>query len=500
MQLFKNTPHPENITEQTLNSSFRLERDSLGELPVPENALYGVQTQRAVLNFPISCLRPWRAFIWSMATIKRAAAEVNRDLGLLDAGRANAIVQAAQEVIDGKWDDHFVIDPFQAGAGTSHNMNTNEVIANRATQILGGGLGEYLVHPNDHVNMAQSTNDTIPTAIRLGALWRLDELCQSLSDLAAALRQKASEFDGVVKSGRTHLQDAVPVRLGQEFGAYARAVERDAERIRRSAEGLRRLGIGGTAVGSGLNAHPEYHTRMVRRLSELTGLELRTSDDLFESMQSMADAADFSASLRTLAVTLTRIANDFRLLASGPSTGLDELRLPPVQPGSSIMPGKVNPVLAEMLNMAMFHVQGCDHTVALAAQAGQLELNVMMPIIAHNLFEAMQVTIGAVDAFTERCVLGLQANALKAEGWLAKNAIVVTALNPLIGYAAGAALVKAALAKNVSIREVALEKIEAGELMHRDEQRPVTPAEIDVALGDLRRLTEGGIAGGSGIA
>jgi len=217
-------------------------------------------------------------------------------------------------------------------------------------------------------------------------------------------------------------------------------------------------------------------------------------------MQSMADAADFSASLRTLAVTLTRIANDFRLLASGPSTGLDELRLPPVQPGSSIMPGKVNPVLAEMLNMAMFHVQGCDHTVALAAQAGQLELNVMMPIIAHNLFEAMQVTIGAVDAFTERCVLGLQANTLKAEGWLAKNAIVVTALNPLIGYAAGAALVKAALAKNVSIREVALEKIEAGELMHRDEQRPVTPAEIDAALGDLRRLTEGGIAGGSGIA
>jgi len=475
----------------------RIERDSLGEVEVPAQALYGVQTQRAVLNFPISGLKPWRAFIWSMATIKRAAAEVNRDLGLLDAGRADAIAQAAQEVIDGKWDDHFVVDPIQAGAGTSHNMNANEVIANRATQILGGGLGEYLVHPNDHVNMAQSTNDTIPTAIRLGALWRLDELLRALDELGAALRLKAAEFDEVVKSGRTHLQDAVPVRLGQEFGGYARAVERDAERIRRSAEGLRRLGIGGTAVGSGLNAHPEYHARMVRRLSELTGLELRTSDDLFESMQSMADAADFSASLRTLAVTLTRIANDFRLLASGPSTGLDELRLPPVQPGSSIMPGKVNPVLAEMLNMAMFHVQGCDHTVALAAQAGQLELNVMMPIIAHNLFEAMQVTIGAVRAFTDRCVRGLQANPLKAEGWLAKNAIVVTALNPLIGYAAGAALVKEALARNLAIREVALEKIAAGQLMHRDERRPVTPAEIDAALGDLRRLTEGGIVGGS---
>ena len=481
-----------------MQSLTRTERDSLGEVEVPLQALYGVQTQRAVLNFPISGLRPWRAFIWAMATIKCAAAEVNRDLGLLDGSHADAIVQAAQEVIDDRWDEQFVVDPFQAGAGTSHNMNTNEVIANRATQILGGDLGEYRVHPNDHVNMAQSTNDTIPTAIRLGALWRLDELLEAVSELSEALSQKAIEFDEIVKSGRTHLQDAVPLRLGQEFGAYARAVQRDGERIRRSAEGLCRLGIGGTAVGSGLNAHPEYHPRMVRRLSELTGLELSTSDDLFESMQSMADVADFSASLRTLAITLTRIANDFRLLASGPSTGLDELRLPAVQPGSSIMPGKVNPVLAEMLNMAMFHVQGCDHTVALAAQAGQLELNVMMPIIAHNLFEAMQVTIGAVRAFTDKCVRGLQANRTKAEGWLAKNAIVVTALNPLIGYAAGAALVKEALTRNLTVREVALEKVAMGKLDHRDEERPVTAAEIETALSDLRRLTEGGVFGGGG--
>ena len=481
-----------------MQSLTRTERDSLGEVEVPIQALYGVQTMRAVLNFPISGLRPWRAFIWAMATIKRAAAEVNRDLGLLDGSHADAIAQAAQEVIDGRWDEQFVVDPFQAGAGTSHNMNTNEVIANRATQILGGELGEYRVHPNDHVNMAQSTNDTIPTAIRLGALWRLDELLEAVSELSEALSQKAIEFDEIVKSGRTHLQDAVPLRLGQEFGAYARAVNRDGERIRRAAEGLRRLGIGGTAVGSGLNAHPEYHPRMVRRLSELTGLELSTSDDLFESMQSMADVADFSASLRTLAITLTRIANDFRLLASGPSTGLDELRLPAVQPGSSIMPGKVNPVLAEMLNMAMFHVQGCDHTVALAAQAGQLELNVMMPIIAHNLFEAMQVTIGAVRAFTDKCVRGLQANRTKAEGWLAKNAIVVTALNPLIGYAAGAALVKEALTRNLTVREVALEKVAMGKLDHRDEERPVTAAEIETALSDLRRLTEGGVFGGGG--
>ncbi len=478
-----------------VSGSFRVEKDSLGELHIPAEALYGAQTQRAVENFPVSGLHPWRAFVWSMATIKRAAAEVNRDLGLLDDERADAIIKAAQEVIDGKWDDQFVVDPFQAGAGTSHNMNVNEVIANRATLILGGRLGEYRVHPNDHVNMAQSTNDTIPTAIRLGCLWRLDELLTALDDLVTALDAKADEFDGILKSGRTHLQDAVPMRLGQEFSAYAMAVRRDAERIRRAAEGLRRLGIGGTAVGSGLNAHPQYHVRMVKKLSELTGLELHESDNLFESMQSMADAADFSASLRTLALTLIRIANDFRLLSSGPSTGLDEIRLPAVQPGSSIMPGKVNPVMAEMLDQAMFHVVGCDTTVALAAQAGQLELNVMMPVIAHNLFEMMQVTIGAVTAFTARAVQGVIANREKAEGWLAKNASVVTALNPLIGYAQGATLVKEALARDAAIKEVALEKAKNGALKHREEDRPVTMDEIEAALSDLRKLTDGGIVG-----
>ncbi len=259
----------------------------------------------------------------------------------------------------------FVVDPFQAGAGTSHNMNANEVIANRATQILGGNPGEYRVNPNDHVNMSQSTNDTIPTAIRLGALWRLDELLAAVDGLATALRQKSVEFDDIVKSGRTHLQDAVPIRMGQEFSGYAKAVERDAERIRRAAEGLRRMPIGGTATGTGLNAPPEYHARMVRRMTEISAIPLTESDNLFEGMQSLADVVDFSAALRTLAVTLVRIANDFRLLASGPSTGLDELRLPAVQPGSSIMPGKVNPVLAEMLDMAMFHVIGCDTTIAI---------------------------------------------------------------------------------------------------------------------------------------
>ena len=479
-----------------MTDATRVERDSLGEVHLPAEALYGAQTQRAVENFPISGLKPWRAFVWSMGMIKWAAAKVNGDLGLLDEERANAIIQAAQEVTQGNWDSQFVVDPFQAGAGTSHNMNTNEVIANRATQILGGKLGEYRVHPNDHVNMAQSTNDTIPTAIRLGCLWRLDELLNALKDLTSALEMKATEFDDIVKSGRTHLQDAVPVRLGQEFGAYTRAVERDSERILRSANGLRRLGIGGTAVGSGLNAHPEYSSRMVKKLSELTGLELESADNLFEAMQSMADMADFSSSLRTMALTLIRIANDFRLLSSGPSTGLDEIHLPAVQPGSSIMPGKVNPVMAEMLDMAMFHVVGCDTTLAMAVQAGQLELNVMMPIIAHSLFEAMQVSIGAIKAFTERAVRNLRANREQAEGWLEKNAIVVTALNPLIGYTQGAALVKEALARKITIREIAEEKAEAGLLKHRDQDQPVTPEEIMTALNDMRRLTEGGIMDG----
>jgi fumarate hydratase class II len=463
-------------------SELRIEKDSLGEIQVPGEALYGAQTMRAVRNFPVSGLKPYRAFVWGMAVIKQAAAQVHVDLGMLDEERGKAIVTAAQEVLEGRWDDHFVVDPFQAGAGTSHNMNANEVIANRANQILGYRIDDpdKPVHPNDHVNMAQSTNDTIPTAIRLGSLWRLDELTDEVDGLAVELRIKAAEFDGVVKSGRTHLQDAVPVRLGQEFGGYARAVERDAERIRRAAEGLRRLGIGGTATGTGLNAHPEYHARMVRTLSEVTGLALYESDNLFESMQSMADVVDFSASMRTLAVTLDRIANDFRLLSSGPATGLDEIRLPAVQPGSSIMPGKVNPVLAEMLNMACFHVMGNDLTVMMAAQAGQLELNVMMPIVAHNLFEMMQVLIGAIRTFTDKCVSGVQANPEKAEGWLAKNAILVTALNPVIGYLKGAEVAKEAMATSRTIKEVVVEK---GYLTEEEAGRIL----------DARAMTEGGI-------
>ncbi len=473
----------------------RIERDTLGEVRVPAHALYGAQTKRAVVNFPVSGLRPWRAFIWSLGAIKLAAAEVNRDLGLLEPDKALAIAQAAREVIEGRWDAEFVVDPFQAGAGTSHHMNANEVLANRATQILGGALGEYRVHPNDDVNLGQSTNDVIPTAIRIGCLWRLEDLLGVVDELTAELRHKAESFDPIVKSGRTHLQDAVPVRLGQEFGAYAHAVAHDRARLARAAEGLRRLGIGGTAVGTGLNAHPDFHPRMVQRLREVTGLDLSTSSDLFESMQSMADAADFSAAMRSLALTLTRIANDLRLMASGPASGLDEIRFAPLQPGSSIMPGKVNPVMAEMLNQAMYQILGLDLAVALASQAGQFELNVMMPIIAHDLFEMMQLMIGAIGAFTERGVKSLQANPERAAQWLERNSIIATALNPLIGYAAAAELVKAAQAAGRGLREVALERAKRGELAHRQEARAVSPAEVQAALNDVRRMTEGGSQG-----
>lgn len=469
-------------------TEYRIERDSLGEVRVPAGAYYAAQTQRAVENFPITGLKPWPAFIWSMAMIKRAAAEVHKDLGLMDAKMADAIIQAGEEVLAGKFNDHFVVDPFQAGAGTSHNMNTNEVIANRANEILGYPLvtdQKKPINPNDHVNMAQSTNDTIPTAIRLGVLWRFQELIDTLQHFVDVTRAKAVEWDGIVKSGRTHLQDAVPVRMGQEVGAWAKAVERNIEKLTMAAEGLRRLGIGGTAAGTGLNAHTEYHKRMVAKLTQLTGIKLYESDDLFESMQSMQDAVFFSGAMRVAAQDFVRIANDVRLLSSGPTTGLAEMTCPTVQPGSSIMPGKVNPVLAEMLNQAMFHVMGCDLTVTLGGQAGQLELNVMMPIIAHNLNEMMQVMIGSVRAFTDKCIVGLVANVDQAERWLARNPILVTALNPIIGYNNGAQVAKKSLAEGKSVREVVLEM----GLMSADQ--------LDEAL-DPRGMTEGGIHAGGG--
>ena len=471
---------------------YRVEKDSLGEVNVPEDRLYGAQTQRAVANFPISGHRPRRAFIWSMGAIKLAAARVNQSLGLLSPAFSDVIQKASIEIMEGRWDDEFVVDPYQAGAGTSHHMNVNEVTAARANQLLVKEGIKGLVNPNDHVNMAQSTNDVIPTAIRLGCLWRLDELDDALLGVANAFARKSVEFDSIVKSGRTHLQDAVPVRLGQEFAAYAEAIRRDRERVLQSAEGLYRLGIGGTAAGSGLNAHPDYAARMVKELSEIIGKQLTLSNNLFESMQSMADFAAFSGSLRTCTVTFTRIANDMRLLSSGPASGLDEIHLPAVQPGSSIMPGKVNPVMAEMLNMVMYQVMGMDHAVTAASAAGQLELNVMMPLIAYDLFEMMHIMIAAVNAFAVNCVDGITANPDRCRYWLERNTILVTALNPLIGYHAGAKLAQEARRKELSILAVAEEQIEQG-ILTRLDGTPLTLQEIKTALQSVDAMTRGGL-------
>jgi fumarate hydratase class II len=439
--------------------SYRVEKDSLGEKQVPAEAYYGIQTQRAVENFPITGFRPWPVFVEATVMIKKAAAEANRDLGRLAPEKAELIIRVADEILAGGLRDQFVVDPIQAGAGTSHNMNANEVIANRAAELLGEPRGAYkTVHPNDHVNMAQSTNDVIPTAMRLAALLALPGLYAALDALAAALEAKAAEFDPIVKSGRTHLQDAAPVRLGQEFGAYAAAVRRSKAGIEEAAERCKVLGIGGTAVGTGLNAGPDYPAKVVAYLNRYTGLGLSSNPNLFHAMQDQTPVLDLSAAVRSLAVTLIRIANDFRLMSSGPTSGIDEIRLPPVQPGSSIMPGKVNPVMAEMLNMACFQVVGNDTAVMMGAQAGQFELNVMMPGMAWAVLFSIRILANAVDVFTRFCVSGVTANPEKCAYWLSRNPIVATALNPVLGYAKVAELVKESLKTNRPIGDVIVEQ------------------------------------------
>ena len=448
------------VTERTeAMSATRIERDPLGELPVPADALYGIQTERARQNFPISHLLPLAPIIDAVVWIKKAAALTHKETGRLDARRADAIVRAADEVLAGEHRDHFVVDPYQAGAGTSHNMNANEVLANRANELLGGRRGEYQpVHPNDHVNMAQSTNDVIPTAIRLAALAQLPALLEALTRLARAFLAKGKAFDQILKAGRTHLQDATPIRLGQEFTAYGHSVERNRDRVAQAADALRDLGIGGTAVGTGLNAELAYPGLMVKHLRVITRLELREGKDRVQLMQSLGDAAAFSGALRTYAVDLGKIASDIRLLASGPRTGLAEIVLPPVQPGSSIMPGKVNPSIAEMVNMVCYQALGNDVTVAAAAEAGQLELNVMMPVIAHNLLVTMLLLTNASRVFAERCVEGIEADPAQCEHWLEQSPALVTALAPKIGYAEAAKLAKEAVAKHVTVRQLVMEK------------------------------------------
>jgi len=471
------------LSDRTDAMSTRLEKDPLGELPVPQAALYGVQTERARRNFPISHQAPLAPFVDAVVLIKKAAALTHKETGRLEPKLADAIVRAADEVLAGQHRDQFVVDPYQAGAGTSHNMNCNEVLANRANELLGGRRGEYApIHPNDHVNMAQSTNDVIPTAIRLGALRLLADLLAALDRLGAAFAGRAQAFDAVLKSGRTHLQDATPIRLGQEFAAYGHTIERHGARLARAADDLRDLGIGGTAVGTGLNAEPRYPKLMLKHLQQLTGVELREGADRVQLMQSLGDAAAFSGALRTYAVDLGKIANDIRLLASGPRTGLAEIRLPEVQPGSSIMPGKVNPSIAEMVNMVCFQAIGNDVTVATAAEAGQLELNVMMPVLAHNLLFTMIILTNASRVFAERCVDGIEADRAMCEHWLERSPALVTALAPKIGYAAAAKLAKEAVEKNVTVRQLVIEK---GLLKGK---------ELDEVL-DLRAMTELGVPG-----
>lgn len=437
----------------------RFERDFLDGKEVPGWAYYGIQTLRAVENFPISGLRSHPEQIKAIAIIKRAAAETNILLKVLDSRIGKAIVQAAQEVIEGRWNEQFVVDAFQAGGGTSFNMNANEVIANRAIEILGGIKGEYtLVHPNDHVNMAQSSNDVIPTTIRLAALALFHQLVPELEELEKALYYKALQFNGIIKSGRTHLRDALPVRLGQEFEGYATAISRAVKRLDKASRSLEEIGLGGTAVGTGVNAHPRYHALVIKRLRELTGFKLKPSPSMIEATQSASVFAEASAALKLLALELIRIANDIRLLSSGPNTGLGEINIPAVQPGSSIMPAKVNPAIPEALNMVAFQVMGNDLAIAMACQAGQLELNVFTPVIAFNLLTSVEITKNMVKVFRERCVAGITANEERCR-WLAERSPeMATVLNPYLGYEKTASIIKESLATGRSPREVALDK------------------------------------------
>jgi fumarate hydratase, class II len=465
----------------------RLEKDPLGEKPVPAEALYGIQTQRAVENFPISGLRPLPIFVDAVVWIKRSAALVHKQTGRLDPKLADAIVQAADEVLSGHHRDQFLVDVYQAGAGTSHNMNCNEVLANRANEILGGKRGAYTpVHPNDHVNMAQSTNDVIPTAMRLATLATLPRLLAAMNALAGSLGQKGRDFDHIVKSGRTHLQDATPIRLGQEFGAYGHTVQRHREKLEQAAEWLKAMNIGGTAVGTGLNAEPEYPALMVERLREVSGLDLRAAEDRVQLMQSMGDIASMSGAVRAFTLDLNKIANDIRLLASGPRTGFAEILLPAVQPGSSIMPGKVNPSVAEMVNQVCYQVLGCDTTVALAAEAGQLELNVMMPVITQNIVFAIQILANAIHQFDVDCIRGIEADEKQCAYWLERSPALVTALAPKIGYAEAAKLAKEAVQSGLTVKELVVKK------------KLLEGKELDEVL-DLRAMTELGVPGGKGV-
>jgi len=465
------------------DGTMRIERDSMGEVEVPSGAYYGASTQRAVDNFPVSDLRFGRTFIWAMGLLKASAAVVNKDMESVDAEKADAIIAAAEQVMNGDLDEHFVVDIFQTGSGTSTNMNANEVIANRATELLGGDLGSKLVHPNDHVNAGQSSNDTIPTAIHVAAVAGIEaNLLPALDRLGDALDAKAEEFDHILKSGRTHLMDATPVRLGQEFGGYAAQVRNGAHRVRKVLPELYELALGGTAVGTGINAPDGFPAATIAEMARRSGYTFVEAPNHFEAQAAKDGAVNASGALKTVAVSLFKIVNDLRWMSSGPRTGIAEIKLPSLQPGSSIMPGKVNPVIPEMMMQVAAQVIGNDAAITWGGANGNFELNVMMPLIAHNLLQSIDLLATASDIMTEKLIEGIEADAERAQWLLEQNVIIITALVPVIGYDKSAEVAKKAFAEGRGVREVALELGVLPEV------------ELNAAL-DLRPMTEGGVAG-----
>ncbi len=465
------------------DDDYRIERDSLGEMQVPVDAYWGAQTQRAVENFPISGITFGRRFVRALGVVKKAAAQANRDLGMIDDDVAEAIVAAADEVIAGELDDQFPVDVFQTGSGTSSNMNANEVIANRAAEIMGKEIGDRTVHPNDHVNFGQSSNDVIPTAMHVSALEAVEkDLIPALETLAEALGDKEDEFDGIVKTGRTHLQDATPVRLGQEFGGYRTQVEKGIERVKNVRAHLGELALGGTAVGTGLNTHPEFPAKAAEYMTEETGVEFREADNHFEAQAAHDAMGEAHGALRTVAGSLNKIANDLRLLASGPRNGLGELEQPENQPGSSIMPGKINPVVAEAVNQVHKQVVGNDAAVAAGAAEGQIDLNLYKPVLAHNFLESAKLLSNSSEVFAERFVAKLEANEEHCTEQVEQSMALATALNPAIGYDKASKVAKQALAEDKTVREVAVD------------EGYLTEEEADEVL-DPEKMTHRGILG-----
>jgi aspartate ammonia-lyase len=443
----------------TASPNLRAEKDSIGIKEIPADVYYGIQTARAVENYPISGMKAHPTLISAFGMVKQAAAEANKALGLVEDKRADAIIRAAQEVIEGKWNHQFVVDVFQAGAGVSFHMNTNEVIANRAIEVLGGKLGDYsIVHPNDHVNYGQSTNDVFPTGMRLATLLELEKLYPVLESLATACAAKGKEFHSIMKSGRTHMQDAVPMRLGQEFAAYGVSMKKAISSIRQASESLRELGLGGSAVGTGINTHPDYREKAIASLARISKQKVVPTADMRWAMQTNSPMAETSSALRNLALEVIRISNDLRLLASGPNTGFAEINLPALQPGSSIMPGKINPVMPELAAMVAFQVVGNDTAVALAVQAGQLELNVMMPTMAYSVLQSITILTNMLTVFTDKCVKGITANERRCNFYAQSTVSLATALNPYIGYAKAAEIAKESVATGRSIIDIAREK------------------------------------------